>query len=838
MPTLILALSICFIGLTIYSALQLYRSQKSRLVQQVLSSPVILRIAVPRNNDKSPLAAEQLFTALHGLGLQKPLSHTHFSLEIAAGSWGIHFICVIDKQYRTFVENQIYAQYPDVQIEVVTDFKEHILISGSPSIVTEYRLAKSSFIPIRTFSNFDVDPLAALTSAISKLAPGQEVYLQFLLRPLGKEWQLAAKSLSRSIAHSGGIEGESGHDLSRLAEQKSNKAGFQFLIRVLAKATDLPSATRLSSEVGAVFGQYQIATLNQFSSAVPKHSWWQSFSTWLIQSNYPTSPIQQFVHRFMSDNEAGVLNTEEVASLYHFPSSSVETPGIAWAKYKLLPPPLNLPTTSNSNQSLAHTNYRDTKLPYQLRPADRLRHTYIVGKTGTGKSTLMESMILQDIYAGEGVCVLDPHGEMVNRILERIPVHRTQDVIMFDTGDREWPISLNLLEVGPDEDIALVADGIISVFKKQWADSWGPRLEYILHNAILTLLHCQNVSLLVLPRLLTDSNYRKFILKQVKDPILMRFWEEEYNPMAQNKQKQQEEISSILNKVGRFTTSPLIRNVIGQVTSSLNLRQIMDGKQILLTDLSQGKIGEENMRLLGGMITTKIYSATMQRQRSEERTPFYLYIDEFQNFSTPTFVQILSEARKYGLGLTVAHQFIDQLDEQIRHAIFGNVGTLINFAVGPRDALQLSKEYAPYLDPEDLINLEQGKFFTKLCIDGSQSKPFSAMSKLVNFPSTGQAEKIREHTRKRYARHKEVITDKLHKWAEQEYDAQGKLIVKDSGKHSSANQLGQSSKPGSMHDPLPQASAKPDIDESDIRTGDDMLFGGRGGSDPLPKAVE
>jgi len=346
-----------------------------------------------------------------------------------------------------------------------------------------------------------------------------------------------------------------------------------------------------------------------------------------------------------------------------------------------------------------------------------------------------------------------------------------------------------MLDVKEDETRELLADGIVSVFKRFFSDSWGPRLQYILTNTILTLLYCQNVSLLAVPRLLMDKNYRKFLLKQVKDSFLLKYWNEEYESIGQTPKLLNDAISPILNKVGRFLSSSMIRNMIGQVKSTIDLSEAMNTGKILLINLSQGKIGEENSSLLGGMLITRLYSNAMQRAKIEEskRRDFYLYVDEFQNFASDSFLKILSEARKYGLALTVTHQYIDQIDESIRNAIFGNVGTMLNYVVGNKDAEVLAKEYEPYLTANDLVNLDRYHLALKMTIDGQQSKPFTAIALKPFYKKIGRADYIKNLSRRKYAKSRLEIEFKLNKWANSEYDKQGNLVQSNTSTQNTTN---------------------------------------------------
>ncbi|MDD4304874.1 MAG: type IV secretion system DNA-binding domain-containing protein, partial [Patescibacteria group bacterium] len=375
---------------------------------------------------------------------------------------------------------------------------------------------------------------------------------------------------------------------------------------------------------------------------------------------------------------------------------------------------------------IAKTEYRGEFRKFGIREDDRRRHVYIIGKTGMGKSCLIENMVIQDIRDGHGVALVDPHGDLVEKILHFIPANRINDVVYVNPSDFDFPIAFNVLENVDAKSRHLIASGLLGVFKKIWADSWGPRLEYVLNNAIIALLEYPGSTLLGIMRLLVDKDYREKVVKNITDPVVKSFWVDEYNKYPQKFQA--EAIAPIQNKVGRFLSTPLTRNIVGQVKSSIDIRQIVDGQKILLLNLSKGRIGEDNSALLGAMIITKIQLAIMSRVDTpeEQRKDFYLYVDEFQNFATESFANILSEARKYRLNLIVAHQYIEQLEETVSAAIFGNVGTMIVFRIGASDAEFLEKEFEPYNMHEDLVNLPKYKIYTKLMIDGVTSDPFQA----------------------------------------------------------------------------------------------------------------
>jgi len=431
---------------------------------------------------------------------------------------------------------------------------------------------------------------------------------------------------------------------------------------------------------------------------------------------------------------------------------------------------------NNNNDDIAvfaQTTYRNEFKKFGIKTDDRRRHMYLIGKTGMGKSTIQENMIVGDIRAGRGVAVVDPHGDLAEKIMEYIPENRIKDVVYFNPADIDFPIAFNVVEHVDSHLQHLVASGLIGVFQKLWADSWGPRLEYILRNAILAILDFPGSTLLGVVRMLSDKAYRKRVVANIKDPVVKAFWEKEFASYADKFAS--EAVSPIQNKVGQFLSSALMRNIVGQTKSSINLREIMDEGKILIMNLSKGRIGEDNSALLGAMMITKIQLAAMSRVDipEKERRDFYLYIDEFQNFSTDSFANILSEARKYRLDLILAHQYIEQLSEKVKPAVFGNVGTMVSFRVGSVDAEELAKEFAPTFTEEDLVNLPKYEMYLKLMIDGVASSPFSArgLPPLTAEERTGQEEKAIRYSREKYATPRAEVEEKIMSWHESDDEA-------------------------------------------------------------------
>ncbi|KUK77415.1 MAG: hypothetical protein XD93_0340 [candidate division WS6 bacterium 34_10] len=807
---ILLIFSLGFITFTFVVSSKLNKDQEEEVFEEI-RNPLVMQVLVPRENDKTPLAAEQMFASLHGLLGENKRCEDVVGLEIVStGEGGIRFYVISPKHLAKFVEGQIYAQYPNADIKYVQDYTLQKGSNGSYITTGEIEFVKDYIFPIKTFRDFEVDPLAAITGAVSDLKPGESAWIQVLIRPVANFWQEESKKYITAIREGKDLDSNFFKSLSkvflaigkslssnsedsgakkeviRLApgqeeelsqiENKMLKVGFEFVVRVITKAEDQIRSEQILRDSVASFKQFTTAHLNSFSYSVEERDAKDIYT--------------DFVKRKLPEETVDIMNIEELASVFHLPNISVETPNIAWSRSKKLEPPMNLPLESDYGVSVfAETDYREHKVNFGIKPEDRRRHFYLLGKTGVGKSTVFKNMFIADILRGEGACFVDPHGEAVEELLDFIPPERIDDVVYFDPTDVDNPVGFNMLELRDKSQRDLIADGVVEVFKKQFGDSWGPRLQYILTNAIATLLEAQNTTLLAVIRILIDKNYRKFILKQVDDPILLQFWEDEFEQMSSNRRLVTEAVAPIQNKVGRFISSAVIRNIIGQVKSTIDLREIMDERKILLVNLAQGKLGEETASLLGGMIITRLQSTAMERTDLpfDERRDFYLYVDEFQNFATESFAKILSEARKYKLNLTMTNQYIDQIPLTVRQAIFGNVGTLGSFVVSQSDASILENELAPDITADDLVSLDAHAMYIKLCIDGMTSVPFSAKSLPPRYMAYGLKDRVVESSREKYSMDREIIEDKIKRWSSQKYSDKGNRTVmhrdKEDGEH-------------------------------------------------------
>lgn len=420
---------------------------------------------------------------------------------------------------------------------------------------------------------------------------------------------------------------------------------------------------------------------------------------------------------------------------------------------------------NNKINFFAETTFRNIRKKFGIKIDDRRRHVYAVGKTGMGKTAMLVNMAIQDIRAGNGIGFVDPHGEAAVKLLDFIPSNRINDVVYFNPVDIDYPIAFNVMEKVSLEHRHLVAGGLMSVFKKIWPDVWSARMEYILNNCILALLEYPDSTLLGINRILADPDYRKKVVDKITDPVVKSFWTNEFAKYTQRYET--EATAAIQNKVGQFISAPLIRNIIGQVRSSIDMREVMDERKILILNLSKGRIGEDNSRLLGALLITKLQLAAMSRvdMPEEKRHDFFLYVDEFQNFATESFANILSEARKYRLNLILAHQYISQMDDMVRNAVFGNVGTIISFRVGAEDAEYLEKEFAPNFSAEDLVNLAKYNIYLKLMIDGIAGRPFSAITLPPLEPTEKSSkEKIIKVSRERYGTPRKEVEEKISRW--------------------------------------------------------------------------
>jgi hypothetical protein len=696
-----------------YLAIQWFRYRRR---EEYSLGSVVLQVAVPRDNELKIDVAEQMFASLYSVkksGVVKKLkAEDHFSFEIVGRKEDIRFMVVCPVQLKDMLEKQIHGAYPGAEIREVDEY--NIFSEKGKVAFTQLKLKSSAFYPLKVYKDLPTDPLSSLTSALAKMGDGEGAVVQILISPATGNWQKAGARYVSKIRAQEADPDKAQYQVDaktlEAIESKIGKQGFDTSIRIVVSATTQQSAEAHLRNIAGTFAQFS-SDLNGITQA-----------SILFKRLF----MINFIYRYQSlFGSKSILSSEELATIMHFPNKQVETPHIHWLQAKRAPAPAEIPT---QGLFLGKSTYRGVTRDVFISDDDRQRHMYIIGKTGVGKSEFMSEMIMQDIRAGKGVCFIDPH-DTVEKIMELIPPERAEDVIYFNPSDTERPMGLNMLEAQTEEQKHFVVSSIIGLMYKLYdphkTGIIGPRFEHAIRNAMLTVMSEKGNTFIEVVRCLTDSKYVQELLPKVKDPIVRRYWTDQ---IAQTSDFHKSEVLDyIVSKFGRFVTDKMMRNIIGQSQSAFNFRKVMDEGKILLINLAKGRIGEENSNFLGLILVPKILVAAMSRQDvpEEKRKDFYLYVDEFQNFATPDFATILSEARKYHLNLVVANQFIGQVEEDVKQAVFGNVGSLIAFRIGVTDANFLQHEYTPTFTEADLVNVERFNVYTKTIVRNEPMVPFS-----------------------------------------------------------------------------------------------------------------
>lgn len=721
----------------------------------------------PKDQKEMIAVAEQFFSTIvqHDKGLTSYLGmNDYISFEIAAVGKRISFFINVPKKLQLLIEKQLHGQYPKAQIEVVKPY--NIFAKKAKIAAAELILQKNFVYPVRTYKTMETDPINALTNSLSKLSEGEGAAIQLVVSPAKDSWQHKARKLALEIQQgrnpnvvvaspgsrlmheifhllgeliNAAFSSKKKDDLRRYDpsgfdkplqltpmqqeivkkfEEKASRPGFRFNLRVVTSSADQSTSDINLRNILSSFMQYSMPPFNGFK----------------IKSKKAKSVLTDYLFRVFRNSKL-ILNTEELASLWHLPTKYTETPNIKWQHAKTAPPPHNVPT---EGLLLGKSVYRGVETKIFMQRDDRRRHAYIIGRTGTGKTEIMKNMAIQDIRNGEGLCIVDPHGDFVEDVLQYVPKERAEDVILFEPFDMHRPLALNMLEVKSDEQKDFAIQEMIAIFYKLFPPEMiGPMFEHNMRNVMLTLMEDKQYpgTIADIPRMFTDNDFQKYKLSKVRDPIVRAFWEKE---MAKTSDFHKSEmLGYLISKVGRFVENEMMRNIIGQPKSSFDFRQVMDEGKILLINLSKGLTGEVNAKLLGLIIVSKLQMAAMSRADipEEKRKDFYLYVDEFQNFVTDSFATILSEARKYRLNLIMAHQFISQLsiekegssagDSKMRDAVFGNTGSMVCFRIGVEDAEVMAKEFAPVFNEFDVINIDRYNAYVKIMINGTASRPFN-----------------------------------------------------------------------------------------------------------------
>jgi len=711
----------------------------------------VLEIRTPKDSEQTPEAMAQVLASLTNLkrGSRFPFlkKGEKISFEIVSLDQLIRFFIVLPSAHKSYLEGLIASAYPEALIYHTRDYSDQ-LTSKPHLAIGQLTLSSYNYLPLKNYKDFrDIDPLTSILGIMAKANPGEIMMLQIIIQSAGSSWKRQAQKALEGITQPD-TQRTLTHPKKALIERKISQGGFRTGIRLVCSANDFHQASTLLNNLAGAFGAYCLSEGNALILSQPK-SWQKKkiLASLINRASYLVPKAQ-------------ILAIDELASIWHLPGQSLaKIRNIAWGRTLAGEPPQDLPVSTNLTKEekkeinfLAKCEYKNQEAIFGIKKKDRRRHVYAIGKSGTGKSWLLANMAINDIRHGEGLAVIDPHGDLSNILLDYIPSNRINDVCFLDPSDLTHPFHLNPLEVESYEHRELVASGIVSIFYKLYGHSWGPRMEYILRNTLLTLTALPDTTLVQIPELLTDDRYRQKVTDKLEDQVLKNFWLNEYNKA--NQKQRSEWISPILNKVGQFVNSPMIRNVLNHPKSTVNLEEIMNQGKIVIIDLSAGKLGEDNSALLGAMIITKLQLAAMNRVRvaEEQRKDFFLYVDEFQNFATSSFIKILSEARKYRLNLTLANQYIGQIDQDVQKAIFGNIGTMVSFVVGAEDARILSREYGEVYEEKDLVSLGRYQIVVKLTIDGLVSPAFAAVTLPLPKCTNKNRKKVIKVSQERYTR--------------------------------------------------------------------------------------
>ncbi|OGK45004.1 hypothetical protein A2957_01075 [Candidatus Roizmanbacteria bacterium RIFCSPLOWO2_01_FULL_38_11] len=701
-------------------------------------SQVILFIKTPPSNTRKEDAMENFFHAL-----QRVLpNNTPLSIEMASSQQFLRFYIVIPQQYKGLIESQLYAQYPEAEIEQVHDYLPR---SFQNTALAQIDFRPTSLNMLTTYRDMQENFIKLLSAILSKSDPDDRAFFQISLKRVG------SKLFDRGIT---------GAYIGIVNKQSPNREMSKFSQDLFLGKLRIAFVSKSS-----ISARQKLDVLVNLLKSVKSSTVELKKRTYLIPGNLE----KMFTSRTFSQGD--YWSVSELATLFHLPYEGGLVSNVVQTTSKKAPAPDILPTYGNvDNKSVSfigYTNYRNDKKIFGIKRIDRRRHVYVIGKTGNGKSRFIELLLISDIQNGEGCCLLDPHGDLATDLLHFIPKNRINDVVYINPTDQNFPIGFNPLEPVSDyESRQQLSSLFIAIFKKLFLATWTPQMEHLIRYITLALLETPDSNVLGIARILSDTAFRQRVIKQIQDPVVKAFWTNEFKPS--DPQLSNQAMIPILNKVGQFISNPIIRNMVGQRKNALDFEKFMTEGKIVIINLSKGKLGDENSALLGSLFITKIQQVALSRAKipENERRDFYFYIDEFQNFATDAFTSILSEARKYHLNLTIAHQYMAQLPDEIKSTTFGNVGTIISFAVGGDDATYLSKEFAPVFDADDLINLNTREIYIKMTIDGKLTPPFSGYTLDTPKSTIDYSKEIIDASRLKYAQNRTRVENEIAQWTE------------------------------------------------------------------------
>ncbi|MCL4403947.1 type IV secretory system conjugative DNA transfer family protein [Patescibacteria group bacterium] len=775
--------SFAIVAILILFAIWLYfawrRRRKQSLVRELETQLFLIRVpkgkAEGDDFKKEVALSEQLFGTLSGL-------NEPFAFEAAVPYIGqeIHFYAAVPYRFRDVLARQVQALWDAAVVEPVSDYN---IFNYSGAALGMTVLEKQRFVlPIATYEESENDTFLSVLGGLGRVGEiGEGAALQIVMRPAAKHFKKEVQTALKSIkggaklpsvinagldvkpqdiieGFSGGGKKEPGpktvdEDSVRLMDSKLKRPLFEVNVRIVASAPSEMQASSLIESVAAGFSQFGASNRNEFKLAAPRNQ--RAF-------------FHRFIFREFDPKEAMVLTSAELASIFHLPTTTMGIPRVKYLKSREAPPPASLP---KDGVVIGDSSFQGDSREVRIADEDRGRHIYLIGQTGTGKSNLLTTMAAEDIVRGKGVAVIDPHGDLVEDVLSMIPPSRKEDVIVFEPGNLARPLGLNMLEYDlnhPEEKTSIVNE-LLSIFDKLYdlKTTGGPMFEQYMRNALLLLMEDapnEPATLMEVQRVFADSAFRSRKLARVRNPVVLDFWEKEATK-AGGEASLQNITPYVTSKFNNFTANDYMRPIIGQTKSAFNFRSVMDDGKILLVNLAKGRLGDLNANLLGMIIVGKVLMAALSRAdvAQEKRRDFYLYIDEFQNFTTDSIAIILSEARKYRLNLTVAHQFIAQLSDKIKDAVFGNVGSMISFRVGPQDAAALVKQFAPVFNEEDLVNIDNFNAYAKLLVHGETTKPFNIRTRRAPKGDPAFAEALREASAARFGRPREEVEADIYK---------------------------------------------------------------------------